>query len=122
MGNMDALYDSRGYAIAYVDNDGTSIYLYDGSAVGWIDQVDVYAYTGRYLGWIQEGWFFDRAGNRAFFTDATKGGPTKPARVARPARADRAARRVRGTREAKPARPACALSWAPSSGIDYFSQ
>src|SRR5688500_10727496 len=50
--NMDALYDNGGHAIAYVDADGTSIYLFDGSAVGWIDQVDVYAYSGRYLGWI----------------------------------------------------------------------
>jgi hypothetical protein len=119
---MDALYDSHGQATAYVDNDGTSIYLYDGSAVGWIDNVDVYAYSGRYLGWMQEGWLFDRVGNRAFFTDATKGGPTKPARSARPARADRAARRVRGTKETKPARPVCALSWAPSSGVSYFNQ
>lgn len=121
-GNMDTLYDSRGHAIAYVDDDGTSIYLYDGSAVGWIDQVDVYAYSGRYLGWIQDGWFFDRAGHRAFFTDATRGGPAKPARGARPARADRAARRVRGARQEKPERPVCALSWAPSSGVGYFNQ
>ena len=119
---MDTLYDSRGYACAYVDADGRSIYLNDGSAVGWIDQVDVYAYGGRYLGWIQEGWFFDRFGNRAFFTDATKGGPAKPARAARPPRKDRATRGVRGTREEKPARPACALSWAPSSGAEYFKQ
>jgi hypothetical protein len=119
---MDALYDSRGQASAYVDADGTSIYLYDGSAVGWLDQADVYAYSGRYLGWVQDGWFFDRSGQRAFFTDATKGGPAKPARAARPPRADKAGRRVRATRESKPARPACALSWAPSSGTGYFSQ
>jgi hypothetical protein len=122
MGNMDALYDSLGHPSAYVDADGTSIYLYDGSAVGWIDQVDVYAYSGRYLGWVQDGWFFDRAGQRAFFTDATKGGPTKPARGTRPPRADRAARRARGTREAKPTRPACGLAWAPLSGTAYFNQ
>jgi 4-fold beta-flower domain-containing protein len=119
---MDTLYDSRGHATAYVDDDGTSIYLYDGSAVGWIDQVDVYAYSGRYLGWMQDGWFFDRSGNRAFFTDATRGGPVKPARAARPARADRAARRARGARQEKPERAACALSWAPLSGVGYFNQ
>jgi len=119
---MDTLYDSRGHAIAYVDTDGTSIYLYDGSAVGWLDQADVYAYSGRYLGWVQEGWFFDRVGNRAFFTDATRGGPAKPSRAARPPRGDRAARRVRAEREPKPKRPACALSWAPSSGAEYFAQ
>jgi hypothetical protein len=122
LGNMDTLYDSGGHAIAYVDNDGTSIYLYDGSAVGWIDQVDVYAYSGRYLGWMQDGWFFDRSGNRAFFTDATSGGPAKPARASRPPCGDRAERRARGARQSKPARPACALSWAPSSGAAYFSQ
>ena len=83
----------HGLATAYVDDDGTTIYLYDGSAVGWIDNVDVYAYSGRYLGWMQEGWLFDRVGNRAFFMDATKGGPPKPARSARPARARTGARR-----------------------------
>jgi len=119
---MESLYDSRGTAIAYVDSDGTSIYLYDGSAVGWIDQVDVYAYSGRYLGWVQDGWFFDRSGNRAFFTDATRGGPAKPARGLRPARGARAERRVRAARESKPARPACALAWAQWSGSGYFEQ
>lgn len=119
---MDSLYDSGGRAVAYVDNDGTSIYLFDGTAVGWIDKADVYAYSGRYLGWIQDGWVFDRAGHRAFFTDATKGGPAKPARGSRPPRADRAARRVRGVRQTKPPRPACALAWAASSGVSYFDQ
>jgi hypothetical protein len=119
---MDALYDSRGQAIAYVDDDGTSIYLYDGTAVGWIDKVDVYAYSGRYLGWMQDGWFFDRSGNRAFFTDATRGGPPKPARGTRPPRADRAPRRVRGARQPKPARAACALTWMDLPGVGYFEQ
>lgn len=119
---METLYDCGGRATAYVDDDGTSIYLYDGSAVGWLDHVDVYAYSGRYLGWMQDGWFFDRSGHRAFFMDATRGGPTKPARSSRPPRADRAARRARGTRQTKPARPACALSWAASSGVGYFNQ
>jgi hypothetical protein len=119
---MDTLYDQHGAAIAYIDDDETSIYIYDGTPVAWVMDDSVYGHNGRYLGWIQEGWFYDRGGHPAFFTDYARGGPVKPARRARPARGARRARPARSAREARPARPACSLSWSDATGEAYFSQ
>lgn len=119
---MLTLYSSSGQAVAYLDDDGQSIYLYDGTPVGWLSDESVYAYSGRYLGWVDNGWFYDRNGRPAFFTDYSSGGPARPARSARAARGARGARPARGAREARPARPARSLSWSQVSNSGYFDQ
>lgn len=97
---MITLYSSSGQAIAYLDDDGKSIYLYDGTPVGWLSDESVYTYSGRYLGWLDSGWFYDRSGQPAFFTDDSSGGLARPARAAHGARS---------------ARPARSLSWSQIS-------
>ena len=119
---METLYNSNGQAVAYIDDDGEYIYLYSGQPVAWLSDESVYAYSGRYLGWVQNGWFYDRDGRPAFFTENASGGPAKPARAARPAKGARAARPARGAREARPAKPARSLSWSELSNEDYFGQ
>lgn len=119
---MVTLYDSWGQAIAYVADDGESIYLYSGAPVAWISGDSVYGYNARYLGWIENGWFYDRNGSPAFFTDNATGGPPRPARAARPARGAKWARPARAAREARPARAARSLSWSQFSDGSYFSQ
>ncbi len=119
---MVTLYNSSGRAVAYVDDDGESIYLYNGTPAGWLSGEDVYAYKGRYLGWISSGWFYDRNGYPAFFTDDSSGGPARPARHARPARGARGARPAKGARSARPARAARSLSWSQYSDETYFGQ
>ncbi|WP_405230120.1 4-fold beta flower protein [Lentisalinibacter sediminis] len=44
---VDTLYNSSGRAIAYIDDDSQSIYLYSGKPVAWISDDAVYAYSGR---------------------------------------------------------------------------
>ncbi|WP_369123379.1 4-fold beta flower protein [Marinobacter salarius] len=119
---MVTLYSSSGQAVAYVDHDGQSIYLYDGRPVAWLSDESVFAYSGRYLGWVDNGWFYDRNGRPAFFTEDSTGGPARPARSARPARGARGARPARGAREARPAKPARSLSWSELSGNAFFEQ
>ncbi|WP_421778299.1 4-fold beta flower protein [Ferruginivarius sediminum] len=119
---MNTLYNSFGKAVAYIDDDQESVFLYSGKPVAWLSGHDVFSYSGRYVGWCQDGWFYDRSGKPAFFTDNARGGPAKPARAARPARGARGARPARGAREARPARPARSLSWSPVSNEQYFSQ
>jgi len=104
---MNTLYNSQGQATAYIDDDGEYIYLYNGSSVAWISDDAVYAYSGKYLGWINNGWFYDKKGCPAFFTDNSIGGPARPAR---------------GAREARPARPARTSSWSNISSDRYFYQ
>jgi hypothetical protein len=118
---MLTLYDSRGAAVAYIDDDGYSIYLYSGRPVAWLSNDALYAYIGRYLGWVQNGWVYDRNGQAVFFTDEAAGGPARPARQARPARGARGTRPARGAREARPVRPVRTLSWSNSSGPQFFS-
>jgi hypothetical protein len=102
-----AFYSRTGKPIAWIgaNSDFTSIFLINGRPVAWIDSENTDAYSGRYLGWMQDGWVFDRAGDRAFFTSTASGGPAKPAHGARGARPARVAR------EARPARPARSQSW-----------
>ena len=124
---METLYNSGGRAIAYIDDDGQSIYLFRGEPVAWLSVDRVYSYSGGYLGWVQEGWVqegwvFDRSGNRAFFTSEASGGPARPARSARPARGARGARPARGARRAAPARPARRSVWSSLSGVMFFEQ
>lgn len=117
---ITTLYNVRGRAVAYIDRDGKSIYLYDGTPVAWLSEACVYAYSGRFLGWMKDGWLVARDGTRAFFTQASSGGPAKPARQARPARGARGARPARGAREARPARPAARYGWSANSDESFF--
>ena len=119
---METFYNRNGSAVAYLDNDGKSIYLFDGSPVAWLHGDRVYGYNGRYLGWYQMGWVYDRSGYPTYFTRGASGGPAKPARRARPPRGARRARPARRARQAAPARPARRTSWSPLSSNLYFNQ
>jgi hypothetical protein len=114
------LYDRRGKPVAYVADDGISIYLYRGKPVAWISQNGVYAYSGKFLGWVDSGWVIDRRGRRAFFTSAARGGPVKPVRQLQPVRGVRRVRPVRGVRQVRPVRPVTSLSWSDVSGEEFF--
>ena len=117
---MNTFYDSSGNAIAYIDDDETSIYLYDGTPVAWLADGSVYDYGGTYLGWMQDGWLYDRHGAPVFFTDESSGGPVRPARSARPARGARGVRPIRGIRELRPIKPLRSASWSDNSGSQFF--
>ncbi|HEX6039361.1 MAG TPA: hypothetical protein VFZ20_15020 [Longimicrobium sp.] len=58
------LYDHDGRAVAYIDSDGESIYLYDGEPVAWIEGDCIYAYGGNFIGWVVAGWVLDKNGER----------------------------------------------------------
>jgi hypothetical protein len=119
---MDTFYNNQGAAIAYLDDNGMSIYLYKGTPVAWLSGEDIFSYSGRYLGWIQDGWVFDRNGDRTFFTDDAIGGPVKPVRQGPPVRGVQGVRPVRGVREVRPVRPVRSLNWSKVSGLAYFNQ
>ena len=65
---METFYNRSGSAVAYLDNDAKSIYLFNGLPVAWLSGDRVYGYNGRYLGWYQTGWVYDRSGHPALFT------------------------------------------------------
>lgn len=122
MESIVIFYNEDGRAIAYIDSNGESIYLYSGEPVAWLSGESIYNYNGKYLGWFQQGWVFDCDGDRVFFTENSSGGPAKPARSARPARGARGARPARGAREVRPAKPVRSLNWSNLSGEEFFEQ
>ena len=119
---MDTLYTSKGEAIAYIDDDEQSIYLFNGKPVAWLSNERVYTYKGMYLGWYQAGWIYDRFGNPALFTTGATGGPARPVRRVRPVRSVRIARPPRGAREVAPPRPTRSMSWSTLSGVQFFKR
>ena len=64
---METLYGSKGEAVAYIDDDAKSIYLFNGRPVAWLSEDRVYDYGGKYLGWYEEGWVYDRTGHPSRF-------------------------------------------------------
>jgi hypothetical protein len=103
------LYDRSGRPVAYIDDDGESVYLYSGKPVAWISGESLYAYSGAHLGWLHDGWVRDHSGNCVLFTEnATGGGPMKPMRQMKP---------MRGM---KLMRPMASSSWSDVTGEDFF--
>ncbi|MFA6469467.1 MAG: 4-fold beta flower protein [Bacteroidota bacterium] len=116
------LYNQYGRAIAYVDTDGESVYLYSGKPVAWMSDGSFYAYRGKYFGWMQDGWVMDRSGDCVFFSDITRDGPEKPPRQARPKRTARSARPAKKTKEVTPERPMRSSQWSLLSSEAFFYQ
>jgi hypothetical protein len=118
---MQPLYNREGRAVAYIADNDVSLYLYDGSAAGWIYQGSlVFAYSGKFLGWLMYGWLCDPRGNPAFFTDRSIGGPKRAVRQPRPARASRGARPARRRRQLPPSRPGLTTKWSEISDESFF--
>ena len=119
---MQPLYNREGRAVAYIADNNVSIYLYDGSAAGWIYQESlVFAYSGRFLGWLMYGWLCDPRGKPAFFTDRSIGGPKRAVRQPRPIRAARIGRPARRRRQTPPSRPGLTTTWSDISDESFFA-
>lgn len=117
---MKTLYDRNGKAVAYIDDDGQSVYLYNGAPVAWLSGESMYAYSGRHLGWFLDGWVVDHDGDHAFFTTSAATGPLKPVRQVRPVRGVRGVRPVRGVRAVAPVRSVRSLAWSRFSDESFF--
>jgi hypothetical protein len=61
------LFNRDGKPVAYIAEDGESIYTWDGRPVAYIYQDKLYGWNGRHLGWFQDGTVFDIFGYRAGF-------------------------------------------------------
>ena len=119
---MLTFYDSSGRPVAYIDDDGGSVYLFDGTPIAWLSEGAVYDYSGQYLGWYKDGWVYDRDGHPAFFTEDAVGGPIRPIRHVTPVRAVKHVRPVRSIPEIRPVRPIRSMSWSDLSGDQFFEQ
>ncbi len=58
-----ALFDSDGDAIAYISEDST-IYLWEGKPVAYLDKDNIYGFNGKHLGWFVDEVVRDHKGHR----------------------------------------------------------
>jgi hypothetical protein len=121
MGNdCITFYDRSGHAIAYLADDGSSIFTYPGAAVAYLVDDGIFDYRGTFLGWFIDGWVIDRSGDRVFFTHNAPGGPVKPVRSVRPVRGVKSVKPVKGVKQLRPVRPVRSLSWSDLSADQFF--
>ena len=78
-----SLFNKNGKPVAYIADDGESIYLWDGRPVAYLSEDKVYDWNGRQLGWFNNGTIFDIYGLRCGFIQskspiATEMEPLKP--------------------------------------------
>ncbi len=79
------LFNKNGKPVAYLADDGGTIYLWDGRAAAYLSGERVSGWNGRPLGWFIKGTFFDIYGLRAGFIKGkspitTDMEPVKPAK------------------------------------------
>lgn len=78
-----SLFNKNGKPVAYIAEDGQTIYLWDGRAVAYLDEDRIFGWNGKQLGWFANGTIFDIYGLRSGFTKnkspiATELEPVKP--------------------------------------------
>ena len=106
--------------MAYVDGDGESIYMRDGTPVAWLRENGVYAYSGKLLGWLYEGWIFGHDGKCVLFTERAQPGAVKPFRQTAGARGDQGIRPSRATRDTACRRPGRSPMWSLTDALSFF--
>jgi hypothetical protein len=89
-----ALFNKNGKPVAYIAEDGETIYLWDGRPVAYVSEDKVYDWNGRQLGWFTNGTIFDIYGLRSGFIKtkspiATEMEPFKPQKHLKPAKGKR---------------------------------
>lgn len=61
------LFNKDGNAVAYIDDDNETIFLWDGTPVAYLDQGNIYGFNGRHIGWFEDGIVWDHRGQRNGF-------------------------------------------------------
>jgi hypothetical protein len=118
----DTFYNNKGIAMAYLDDDGETIYLHNGTPVACLSGESIYGFNGKHFGWFVEGWVRDNEGGYVFFTNKADDGPVKPlARIDFPHEPKKKKPR-HCTKEAIPSRLSQKTSWSPLSWEDFFRQ
>jgi hypothetical protein len=76
---MSASYfDLKGRPVAYLDDDQTHFYSFDGTPLAYIQGKHLWNFDGKFLGWNKNGWLWDTSGNGMASSAHSVGGPVKP--------------------------------------------
>jgi hypothetical protein len=110
-GEEVALLNHLGAGVAYIDTEEDStIYLWNGVPVAYLEGEVIYGFNGRHLGWFEEGIVRGGRGKRVGYTEETIGSVGRTARVTR----------VKGVKQPKlpPVPPTPPLPKPPYTDID----
>jgi hypothetical protein len=116
---QDTFYDSAGRPIAYVQ-DGINVYRFSGEPVAYLDGSSLWSFSGTHLGWFENGWVLDNSGRYALFTENATGGPLKPTKRIKPVKSVKSVKPVKSVRSLKPMHPIRVLAWSGHSGDQLF--
>ena len=116
------LWDMHGQAVAYIDDDKQSIYMWDGTPVAWLWGTGIYTYRGKLLGWFFDGWIFGLDGKCVLFTERGAYRPVKPLRQPPGSRGDKGVRPSRGEREPARKQPERSLVWSSVNALSFLRQ
>jgi hypothetical protein len=89
-----SLFNKHGKPVAYIADDGETIYLWDGRPVAFLSDDKLYDWSGRQQGWYNNGTVFDIYGLRSGFIKskspiATEMEPLKPQKHLKPVRGEK---------------------------------
>lgn len=116
-------YNYSGEAIAYLDDDSTHIYLFDGTPAAYLVKNMVYGFNGHQFGWFEKGWIRDLNGNCVFFTENAPGsGPVKPIKQISPVKSIKHIKPIKCIREISRVKAINSLSWSSFSDRQFFDQ
>lgn len=117
-------YDLHGKPIAYLDDDGETIYLFTGEPVAYLPGDEtIYGFNGHHFGWLKNGWVRDLEGYCVFFTEEASGsGPIKPMKHMLPMKHMKKMKQMKHTKQMKKMKHTDKLSWSKLSGAQFFVQ
>jgi hypothetical protein len=113
------LFDSRGTAIAYFDDDGDqTIYLWSGKPVAYMDEDSLFGFNGKHLGWLHVGAVYDHDGN---LVAATPGRLREPVEST-PVKGVKELKPFKAFKEFKPFKPFFGGTWSDIPARSFFLQ
>ncbi len=72
------IFNHKGKASFFLDQDKIHVYAWDGAPVAFIEKGAVISFAGEHTGWHDEGWFRDKDGKCVAFSEPGTGGPNLP--------------------------------------------
>ena len=105
------LFNKGGRPVAYIGDDGATIYSWDGRAVGYLLEDKVFGWNGRQLGWFDNGTIFDIYGLRAGFFKRKSPIPTDM----ESGKAAKQAKGIQGIRQSPVAKPVMCYGYSSRS-------
>ena len=104
-------FGEEGGVIAYLDNDGKSIFLWCGKPVAYLIEDNIYSYSGKHLGWLEEGWVYDHLGDDVLSSHSSFSIPNKSVRQTPP---------TQRFTESPPAKPQRTFRWSVFGEESFF--